>query len=242
MFWTWFFVCLTAVAVAAGAAFFAFRAGREKGFARGHEQGAIDFLNLIIVSGFDQKVKTFRKLNERARKGGIAFVGDSITQDFPVSEYFPGLDVYNRGIGGDTTVGLAKRLGESVFDLAPKTVVLLIGTNDLALLETTPEAVAERIAAIVGTIREKAPETKIILQAVYPVNPEVDPNTVGKRKNEDIRTINSLLAKLPGVTFIDLTDVLADAKGYFDRKYTVEGLHMNQDGYAVVADAIRPLL
>jgi len=222
--------------------YFTYAFGKKKGYAIGHAKGAIDFLDMIIVAGFAEKVKSFRKLNARAQKGGIVFVGDSITQDYNVSEYFPGRLVYNRGIGGDTTVGLLKRLDESVFDLAPKTVVLLIGTNDLALLVTTPEEVASRIETIVKTIQAKMPETKIILQAVYPVNAHVDPGTVGKRKNEDIRTINSLMKQIHGVTFLDCTDAIADAEGNFDRRYTVEGLHMNQDGYALITQRIDPLL
>jgi len=219
-----------------------YRLGRKKGYAVGHERGAIDFLDMIIVAGFAEKVKSFRKFNARAQKGGIVFVGDSITQDYNVSEYFPGKLVYNRGIGGDTTVGLLKRLDESVFDLDPKTVVLLIGTNDLALLKTTPEETASRIGEIVAKIRERQSETKIVLQAVYPVNPKVDPGTVGKRKNEDIRKINGIIRNIQGIVFVDFTDLIADAEGNFDRKYTVEGLHMNQDGYAIVTDRLKELI
>ena len=87
------------------------------------------------------------------------------------------MDVYNRGIGGDTTVGLLKRLDVSVFDLKPKTVVLLIGTNDLALLDTTVEVIYENITQILQRIKAQFKDVDILLQSVYPV---IEPKNMEK--------------------------------------------------------------
>ncbi|MDD6022575.1 MAG: hypothetical protein PUB94_08045 [Oscillospiraceae bacterium] len=40
------------------------------------------------------------------------------------------LEIYNRGIGGDTTNRLIERLEKNVLCLKPSQLVLLIGTND----------------------------------------------------------------------------------------------------------------
>src|SRR5690554_1077084 len=72
------------------------------------------FFEMLFKFGYDFKVKAFRVLNKFAKPNGIVFVGDSITQDYNVYEYFKGIDIYNRGIGGDTTQGLLNRLDVSI--------------------------------------------------------------------------------------------------------------------------------
>lgn len=74
-----------------------------------------------------------------AKQGQIVFFGDSITEFLPVSDWYgeysvkSGYELYNRGIGGDTTFGLYKRAKENVTCIKPSCVVILIGTNDLGL-------------------------------------------------------------------------------------------------------------
>jgi hypothetical protein len=83
---------------------------------------------------FMQKTRlaSFKELNKRAQKGGVVFVGDSITEGFPIDEILQcNKPMYNRGINGDTSIGVLDKLKEEVFDLIPSKVFLLIGTNDL---------------------------------------------------------------------------------------------------------------
>lgn len=232
---------LTGLAVGA-AGLVASRHFYRLGLSRGKKRGADEFLDFILAGGYDQRVKAFRDLNRRAISHQVVFVGDSITQDYPLSEHFPDFVTYNRGIGGDTTVGLAKRLEESVFELEPRVLVLLIGTNDLALLHSSPEEVIDRIAAIVGSIRSRLPETRILLESVYPVLPAFGEATREGRDNADIRAINAGIAALPGVEFVDLYPSLADSEGRLRSEFTVEGLHINQAGYFLISEILRPLL
>lgn len=224
------------------AGFVAARHFYRLGLSRGKKRGADEFLDFILAGGYDQRVRAFRELNPKAQKHQVVFVGDSITQDYPLSEHFPERVTYNRGIGGDTTVGLSRRLEESVFALEPETVVLLIGTNDLALLHSTPEEVVSRIGAILAVIRARLPQTRILLESVYPVRPDAGQTTREGRSNEDIRTINAKLAALPDIRFMDLYSRLADSEGRLRSEFTVEGLHINQAGYSVITETLRPLL
>jgi len=211
-------------------------------FRKGVALGQKRLLDLFLKSGYEAKVKAFREQNRHVEKGGIAFVGDSITQDYPVNEYFFGKTVYNRGIGGDTTEGLLKRLDESVFDLEPRVVVLLIGTNDFAVLGSKPDIVAVNLLKIVTTIREKLPDVGIYLESVYPVNEKVDPFSVSIRKNTDIRELNRLLAPFEAVTYVDLWPTLADKDGRLQRDYTPDGLHLNEQGYRQVTEILADLI
>ncbi len=207
-------------------------------FKKGIQKGTADFLEMLLANGFTFKINAFTKQNKFIKTGGIVFVGDSITQDYNVYEYFSEYHVYNRGIGGDTTVGLKTRLDVSVFDLKPKTVILMIGTNDLALLKTTPETVAQNIKEIIETIKKELPSTKIILQSIYPVNESMSPMTVQPRKNADIIKINQILAQLQQVIYVDVFSHL-EKDGVLNPEYSVEGLHINEQGYEVITNLLK---
>lgn len=208
----------------------------------GKKAGVDWLLNLLFKSGFDAKVAGFKKQNTFVKKGGIVFVGDSITQDYNVYEYYPEFHVYNRGIGGDTTEGLLKRLDESIFDLEPKTVILLMGTNDFGVLNAQPNDVYIRMKQIIETIQNRLSETKIILLSVYPVNPRLDPTSVGTRNNHNIQKLNKLYQTIPHVQYIDLYDLLKDDEGNLNKDYSIEGLHINQNGYELITKELKKYL
>jgi lysophospholipase L1-like esterase len=146
--------------------------------------------------------------------------------------------IYNRGIGNDTTEGLKTRLNNSIFDLKPHTVVLLIVTNDLALLQTSPLKVATNIKEIIKSVKEKLPNVKIILQSIYPVNADLSPMTVLPRQNKDIKAINDLISKIDDVTYVDLYSKL-ELDGKLNPKYSVEGLHINEEGYELITHELK---
>jgi len=192
----------------------------------------------------------FGMLNTRAEKGGVVFVGDSITEEFPLHELLTSeLPIYNRGISGDKTTGVFNKLKEEVFDLEPKKVFLLVGTNDLG--EPKPyEEVAEGIRKIVIAIKEKLPNVELYLQSIFPVNEpdfaDVVPRpTVGYRKNDQIRLTNQEIEKIAkevNATYIDLYPKLANEKGRLHPDYSYDGLHLSAKGYFVVADELQKYL
>ena len=53
----------------------------------------------------------------------VAFLGDSLTDGYPIEQFYPQFVVSNRGIGGDTTFTLQARLQTSVLDLKPKVTI-----------------------------------------------------------------------------------------------------------------------
>lgn len=219
---------------------------RRSSLQQGKVKGQNELLDLILKGGYHMKVAEFRVLNRYTKPHGIVFVGDSITQSYPVHEFYPGLPVYNRGIGGDTTIGLMNRLDESIFDLHPDVVVLLIGTNDLALLDTTPKDIVNRIESLIDTIHRKCTDTKIMVQSIYPVHqgphPQISSLSVGRRNNHDIQTCNQLLSQIPGITYVDMYSRLVDEHGQIQLAYTTEGLHISSEGYQVITNYLMPHL
>jgi len=188
----------------------------------------------------------FIELNKSAKPGGIVFVGDSITDFFRLNEFFHGVYIINRGIGGDTTDGVLKRLSESVFDLSPSKVFILIGTNDIGENKSYDHIIGN-IALIIDKIQNKCPEAKIYLQSIYPVSKAKDKKIkkfiVGKRSNEKIRRVNEGLkriAKEKDVEYIDVYSHLTDEDGNLKLEYTIEGLHLTVEGYRACANVLRP--
>ncbi len=208
------------------------------------------------MTEFEIKVQNFRCLNAVAKKGETVFVGSSLCELFPISEMLqnvePRIRVYNRGIGGDVTDGPLRRMEESIFALEPKKVFINIGTNDISSPDYTRERLLAQYRKILEQIQARLPETKIYVLSYYPVNrelPGVDFAQVaamfGARTNDELRAVNGALEALAsslGCTYIDVFDCLTDENGNLRAEYTVEGMHMYANGYAVVLDRLLPYL
>lgn len=95
----------------------------------------------------------------------VVFLGGSITEYGLWNEWFRELSVANRGIAGDTTRGVLRRMGTAVG--TQRVVSLLIGTNDLAV-GTRPEALSANVTRITAAVRRADPDSAILLNSVMP--------------------------------------------------------------------------
>lgn len=161
--------------------------------------------------------------------GDIVFIGNSITeQGGNWGKRFDNPKVKNRGISGDVTAGVLKRLGEINY-YKPKKVFLKIGINDLFKDALTPEYVANNIKAIVAKIHLESPNTKIYVQTILPT-------TKNNPKKEIIKATNDILKAMPtskNLQIIDLHSIFADQNDLMISSYTSDGLHLNESGYNV---------
>ncbi len=200
------------------------------------------------------KTENYLFLNENyAKHGQTVLLGDSITEIFNSYELFydfsqkSGQAVYNRGISGDTSDRLLERLKSNALNIEPRNLVVLVGTNDIGL-GLPQEYTVENIKRILSVTRELCPNTNIVLQAVYPVNKHMSFESmqmVGSRKNKDILALNETLytlARDSGAFWLDLTDALSDKKGRLAKEYCYDGLHLNAQGFKVVAEGVIPCL
>lgn len=208
------------------------------------------------MTDYEIKVQNFRCLNAVAKKGETVFVGSSLCELFPISEMLqnvePRIRVYNRGIGGDVTDGLLRRMDESIFALEPKKVFINIGTNDISSPGYTRERLLAQYRKILEQIKTRLPETKIYVLSYYPVNralPGADPEQVaamfGARTNEELRAVNAALRGLAqelGCRYVDVSTCLEDEAGNLRADYTIEGMHLYAGAYRVVLDALLPHL
>ncbi len=182
-----------------------------------------------------EKVALFRQENAQYAPGqvDVVFLGDSLTDGYPVAEHYPQYVVVNRGIGGDTTFGLENRLQVSVYDLQPKVAVMLIGANNM-------DTMFENYERILQGFRDNLPNTKIVLVSLTAMGQEWG------RKNHLAAFQNVKIKKLAqqyGYTFVDLfTPLLNLQTNEIYAEYTTDGGHQTPAGYEVFTETIFPVL
>lgn len=164
----------------------------------------------------------------------IVFLGNSITANVEWRELLGLPQIRNRGISGDITYGVLERLQE-VIDGRPAKVFILIGINDISR-NIPDEQILQNYSRIIGRIQAGSPSTKIYFNTLLPVNNEFTQFKNHYNKDEHIAAVNAGLANIAAeyhVTLIDLHPHFMDATGKLDKNYTVDGLHLNAQGYLV---------
>jgi len=170
----------------------------------------------------------------------VVFFGDSITDIWPIADYFPGKPYINRGIGGQTTSQMLVRFRQDVIDLQPKAVVILAGTNDIAG-NTGPisnEDIEKNLASIAELAR--AHHIRVIFSSILPVHnytpKSQDP--FAQRPMARILALNEWLKGYcagSGAVYLDYFNALIDDKGLLKKELADDGLHPNKAGYAIMA-------
>lgn len=189
------------------------------------------------------KMNNFKLLNEAeyTKHGQVVLIGDSITEIYNTELYNTytertHLTVYNRGISGDFSLKLLERIEINALNIKPSYMCMLIGTNDIAV-GVPNEEIISNIAAIIDKTRESSPATKIVIQAIYPVNHSVANSAAGTRTNKTINEVNDGIRQmiinkaLPNVTYVNFNEWLSDANGELRAEYTYDGLHPNAACY-----------
>src|ERR1700692_1235416 len=166
----------------------------------------------------------------------IVFLGDSITDNWSLSDSFPERPYVNRGISGQTTPQILLRFRQDVIALKPKAVVILAGTNDIA--ENTGPLTLEAIEDTLISMVELAQRNgiRVVLCSVlpvarYPWRPEI-------QSIEKIQSLNRWMkeyAAQAGVEFLDYYSAMVDEKSGLKEELGTDGVHPNRGGYAVMS-------
>lgn len=181
----------------------------------------------------------------------ILFLGDSITRRWSEvphlwTNYFGSFHPANFGVGGDRVENLRWRIENGEIEgIQPKVVVLLIGTNNV--FDNTSEEISDSIHQIVATLLARLPETRIILNAIFPRGPQV-------RENPDcgtpwcmdvINATNKLLAypaNHEAMYFLDMGTSLLKPDGEIDANLMPDKTHLIEPGYRIWGDALSGIL
>lgn len=186
---------------------------------------------------------------KQARRGNIdiVFLGDSITQSWESEgkgvweTYYGKRKAANFGISGDRTENLMWRVtnGNLAFpaDQPPKLAVLMIGTNNSGGDVNSAQEIADGITAIVTTIREKLPNTKVLLLAIFPRSQSPGAQ---RAKIIEASAIASKIADGTEVIYLDIGKEFLNEDGTISPQVMPDYLHLSAEGYERWAMAIEP--
>jgi len=171
----------------------------------------------------------------------IVFIGDSITDGWDSEggglkvwqrEYIP-KKALNLGIVCDSTQHVLWRLDNGAIDGLRnlKVAVIEIGTNNVGITRDPPEDIAKGVEAICERVKQKAPQAKILLLAIFP-------KQFGANRHD---VANGLIAKLADdkqIFFMDINDKLVNTEGAIADRVG----HLTEKGYEVWAEQIGTIL
>jgi len=163
----------------------------------------------------------------------IVMLGDSITAFVNWIELLSRYDVANRGVGGDTTVGIINRLSD-IYELNPEICFIMVGINDLRI-GLSVSKVFMNYTEILKELKNKG-ITPIIQSTLYVS--ETHPNwSLINNKVDDLNKMLKEYAFKEGIMFIDVNNVLSRG-GALDSIYTYDGTHLLCNGYVKWRDLI----
>lgn len=188
------------------------------------------------------KVEEFKKEGSLP-KGAIVMLGDSHSEfGADWNRHFTSAPIIiNRGIIGDDAPGIYRRLNQ-VLPYHPSKIFFECGTNDLSH-GWSVERTFQGIVKILKAIRQQCPRTKLYVQSLFPLNPDVKVWKFLKGKEPLIRQLNKRLANYCAqnqLTFIDLYTPFVDSQtGKMQTELCRDGLHLTDKGYDKWAELIK---
>lgn len=199
---------------------------------------------------YKQRIEMFK--NDPLHYGDIVFIGNSITEQGRDWSKLVGIGgIKNRGIAGDLTDGVLKRLDEIIY-FKPKAIFILIGVNDLFNIHhleanrpsliydhiiSSPQYVGRNIVKIARILHKKLPETQIYVRTVLPTRREY--------LLEDILIVNQMIKQKENKNYykvIDLYSAFVDDEGKIKKELTKDGVHLTDKGYSLWVEIERPIL
>lgn len=180
-------------------------------------------------------------------KVDLLMIGDSITHGWEGkgkkvwNEFYARRNAFNIGFSGDRTEQVLWRLqhGE-VAGISPKLAVIMIGTNNTGHRQDPPEETAAGIKAILGELKKRTPETKILLLAIFPR---------GEKPDDKLRKINDATNEIirgyaddRTVFFLNINKVFLTDDGTLTKEVMPDRLHPHEAGYRMWAEAMEPMV
>jgi lysophospholipase L1-like esterase len=187
---------------------------------------------------YQQRLAKFKA--EPVVTGKTVFLGDDHWESINLKRLLKDSSVINRGISGDNTFGVSRRLDE-IASRKPSTVFILVGINDLSR-NVPNEVIIENIFAIISKVKSMTPNGRVFVISLLPVNPTIKDFPAAFRKQQNIIEINGQLKRYGEALkykYVDLYSQLADGKDMLDARYTLDGLHLNDAGNARWVEYLR---
>ena len=121
----------------------------------------------------------------------------------------------------------------------PEMMVITLGVNGVSFMDE--DYFKSEYTSLVTDIKAISPDTKIILQSIFPVASTYE--YLSSINNENITRANGWVlevAEATGCHYLDTTSVLAGPDGWLPQEYqNGDGLHLNEVSFSIVTNYIR---
>lgn len=147
----------------------------------------------------------------------------------------------NMGRGGNNSTQVASRFTADVLNLKPGHVIILVGVNDLAQSVSKATYIANMTTIL------NACETN----SIYPIVVKILPWSNGSNANMQLRDdwmadLEDLTETIDGCVFVDCDSAIGEFRTGGDAEnlwniqsvYNGDGTHLNEEGYAKIAETI----
>ncbi|MFU8780913.1 MAG: GDSL-type esterase/lipase family protein [Kiritimatiellia bacterium] len=179
------------------------------------------------------------------------FMGDSITHAWEgrgrkaFEQFFGDQTVLNVATSGDrteNTIWVIDNVNWGVVNA--KVAMLMIGTNNTGHRpedKESPEDTYDGIKVILDKMKEKTPDTKILLLAIFPRGAtDTDPRRI---RNDKVNALIANLADNERVFFMDINQQLLEPDGVtLSKEIMPDLLHPNARGYEIWGAAVKDKL
>lgn len=197
----------------------------------------------FMVNKFDENkttinkqylVSNFQKMALQSNPD-VVFIGDSLTYEGLWNEFFPNILVANRGINGDKTSDILKRVNSAI-SLSPKIIFLMAGINDVQE-NISINNISRNLKLIYDLIHKN--KIRIILQSTI----QCQKIKCGEDNVKRINLLNQEIKKISlknNLEFLDLEDLSSETG--LSSIYTYDGIHLTIEGYNYWVSKILPYL
>lgn len=172
----------------------------------------------------------------------IVLLGASITQGFDQSKYFEDTPFINSGVNGHVSGQYLLRFKQDVIDYHPRVAVIKLCAINFTR-NIPVEITRDNVMMMIQLARANGIEP--ILATTIPITEKFDHQRSPKNITREIEDFNLWLkeyARKNNSAYLDYYAALADERGYLREEYSTDGLHLNEEGYKIMAACLKKLL
>lgn len=169
-----------------------------------------------------------------APQADLVVFGDSITEWAPWADIFRDVSMVNRGLAGDTTAGMLRRI-DTTLNVNPKLICFMAGINDLAQGYSVDQAFTNYVEIVDTWLKQGI---KVVVQSTLFVGESL------QGLNTQVEELNSLLKSYcheNRVQFLDVNEVLAP-NGVLLDDFSCDDLHLNAKAYQQWSSLLIPVV
>ncbi|MEG3691912.1 SGNH/GDSL hydrolase family protein [Vibrio coralliirubri] len=164
----------------------------------------------------------------------LVMFGDSITEWAPWTDIFRDISMVNRGLAGDTTTGMLRRI-DTTLNVKPKLVCFMAGINDLAQGYDV-DHIYQNYINMLKVWQEN--DIRILVQSTLYVGSKL------QGLNPSVELLNSKISEYcaqQGIAFLDVNSVLSPNQ-LLSNEYSCDDLHLNGRAYQAWAEILQPTI